>query len=183
MIRLFGKDLTTGQLAIRILIGSFLAAGIVLIFYVIPFHFDWILLPVLVALGLPPALTAQGSAYVMNSFILPNLPALLPVVAIALAVAVFCNALFRDTDIHGPVLIIDSVLWIALILVILEGGNMDIVLSVELPISGLVLSGITLRAGFVLMMLIVMLPYIIGAAKGAVITLRTRANKLAPKPP
>lgn len=183
MVKLFGKELGKGQLAGRILLGLLVSGFIIFAFYIIPYHFDLVLIPLLSAFGLPQENLQQGSAFIMNTLILPNIPYLLGAVAIALAVAVFAETLLRETDVHGPVMIAANVLWVALVAVIFEGGNLDVVVPLGMPLGQIVVSSVVVRAGIFLLMLLCMLPYALSAVKGAMITLRTREQKRAPKPP
>lgn len=128
MPRLLGLQLSSGALALRVVLGAIAALVTFVVFYYVPAN-----LP-----GFASALLGSGSSTAgetvsgfLKSLINPNLPT----VGLLLTVFVFIGVVIRGTRAYGAVVIVDGLLFAVYVYLAFQGGTISISLPSGLPSS------------------------------------------------
>jgi hypothetical protein len=156
--RLLDLELSQKSLVFRLVSGILAAALTFLVFYFIPAN-----IMTLVSGFIPSNARAAVNA-VLSSIISPAMPLL----GLFLTVLAFLSSLLRGSKVHGPIIILEGLCFIAYLYLTFQGGIITITLPKEL-LRGLSAS---LQLGLVNLMLLCMVPSLLTVVKGVILTLK-----------
>ena len=158
MPRLAGVELSHGELASRLVLGTVASALVFFVYYFIPASL------VAFASKFIPANALAAADKVLPSLVNPAMP----ILGLFLTLLVFLSVLLGGSKLYGPIVILDGACVFAYTILVFQGGTISVTIPREM-LQGL---GVYLQIDLTVLMLVFLVYPVLTVIKGVFLTLK-----------
>ena len=153
--RLAGVELSHGELASRLVLGTVASALVFFVYYFIPAS---------LAAFASKFIPANAADKVLPSLVNPAMP----ILGLFLTLLVFLSVLLGGSRLHGPIVVLDGACVFAYTILLFQGGTISVTLPREM-LQGL---GVYLQIDLTVLMLVFLVYPVLTVIKGVFLTLK-----------